>query len=168
MPFYIGFLLNSPYLIAYKLKLISNQRAKEKVLSYFFKNMPVKEYQDKCEAFTKTVIPFLLREKATYQLEKMKKDGFEIVIVSASPENWIQHWCDKNGLKLIATILQIRDNQITGKIDGKNCHALEKVRRIKELYNLDEYEEIYAYGDTSGDKPMLQLANHAFYKPFRY
>lgn len=167
MPFYIGFLLNSPYLIAYKLKLISNQRAKEKVLSYFLKNIPVKEFQAKCDEFAETVIPFLLREKAKQEFEKLKKDGFEIVIISASPENWIRNWCEKTGLKLIATVLQINGGRITGKIEGKNCHGSEKVRRIKELYSLNEYEEIFAYGDTSGDKPMLQLAHHAFYKPFR-
>ena len=43
--FLTGFLLNSPYLVAYKLNLIPNQRAKEKVMQYFFKNTPLDEFQ---------------------------------------------------------------------------------------------------------------------------
>jgi phosphoserine phosphatase len=29
------------------------------------------------------------------------------------------------------------------------------------------YDEVYAYGDTKGDKPMLELATFKFYRPFR-
>ncbi len=36
-----------------------------------------------------------------------------------------------------------------------------------EHWNLKEYEEIYVYGDSSGDKPMMELATKSFYKPFR-
>jgi phosphoserine phosphatase len=56
---------------------------------------------------------------------------------------------------------------ITGRIEGKNCHGEQKVIRIQEEYNLSDYQEIYAYGDSSGDKPMLGLATNSFYKPFR-
>jgi len=41
------------------------------------------------------------------------------------------------------------------------------VRRILAAYDLSQYDEVYAYGDTKGDKPMLGLATIAFYKPFR-
>ena len=43
----------------------------------------------------------------------------------------------------------------------------EKVNRIKEKYTLDEYEYIYAYGDSRGDKEMLTIAHEQHYKPFR-
>ena len=45
--------------------------------------------------------------------------------------------------------------------------AEEKVIRIQEEYNLSDYQEIYVYGDSPGDKPMLGLATKSFYKPFR-
>jgi phosphatidylglycerophosphatase C len=31
---------------------------------------------------------------------------------------------------------------------------------------VEEYDEIYVYGDTKGDLPMLGLATKPFYKPF--
>jgi phosphoserine phosphatase len=43
----------------------------------------------------------------------------------------------------------------------------EKVDRIKSLIKLQEYDEVYCYGDSKGDKEMLALANFSFYKRFQ-
>ena len=49
---------------------------------------------------------------------------------------------------------------------NKNCYGIEKVNRINEVINLKEYLNIYAYGDSNGDKQMLKIATHAYYKYF--
>jgi HAD superfamily hydrolase (TIGR01490 family) len=164
--FYLGFVVNLPYLLAYKLKLISNQSAKEKILRFFFNGTPVETFQEYCAAFLKDVLPNLIRPKALEEIKRLRENNITVVIVSASPENWIEGWTKKNQLELIASRLEIRGNKVTGKILGKNCHGNEKVNRIKELYNLSEYCIVAAYGDTHGDKPMLGLAEKAYYKPF--
>ena len=87
--------------------------------------------------------------------------------VSASAENWIKKWSDGIGVQLIATQLETVDELLTGKLTGLNCNGEEKATRIKSAYDMSQYDEIYCYGDTSGDKPMLALATKAFYKPFR-
>jgi phosphatidylglycerophosphatase C len=165
--FTLGFLLNSPWLVAFRLKLISNQAAKERILTWFFRNTPLSDFQQICNQFAEDIIPKLLRPKAMEEIETLRKKGATIVVVSASPENWIRPWAGSLEIELIATRLQVKENTLTGKITGKNCHGREKVNRIHELYQLPDYSIVYAYGDSSGDKPMLQLANTAFYKPFR-
>jgi len=169
--FYIGFFLNSPWLVAYKCKIISNQRAKQRVLTFFFGGLPLQEFQENCDRFAKERLPSLIRPKAMEEISRLQKIGAVIVIVSASPQNWIQGWANLIPAELIATKLQTierRDIQIlTGKIAGNNCYGEEKIRRIKEHFTLSEYEEIYTYGDSSGDQPMLDLGNRAFFKPFR-
>ena len=165
--FILGFLLNSPWLIAFRLKLISNQAAKERILTWFFRNTPLPDFQQTCDQFAADIIPKLLRPKALKEIETLRKNGTTIVVVSASPENWIRPWAGSLEIKLIATRLQVKENTLTGKITGKNCHGREKVNRIHEGYQLADYSIVYAYGDSSGDKPMLQLAHTAFYKPFR-
>ena len=45
--FYLGFLVYSPFLVAYKLKIIPNYVAKQKVLQYFFsifQSVPVSSF----------------------------------------------------------------------------------------------------------------------------
>ena len=70
-------------------------------------------------------------------------------------------------MDLIATRLEIKDDLMTGKFLTKNCYGIEKVNRVKEAYNLDDYDCIYVYGDSRGDKELLELADKSFYKPFR-
>jgi HAD superfamily phosphoserine phosphatase-like hydrolase len=96
-----------------------------------------------------------------------KHNNHQIVIVSASTEYWIKPWSEKMGLSLISTKLEIIENKLTGNFSGKNCHGEEKVKRIRDFYDLDKFENIYAYGDSDGDKQMLKIANKSFYKPFR-
>ena len=168
--FYLGFLLNSPWLIAYRIKIISNQAAKQRVLTWFFRRTPLDTFQDTCNRFAATTLPGLIRPKALKEIRLLHDKGVEVVIVSASPANWLQPWTDQLGAALLATRLETRGDspaRLTGKIQDRNCHGEEKVRRIRESYDLSAYDRILAYGDSKGDKPMLALATNAFFKPFR-
>jgi phosphatidylglycerophosphatase C len=165
--FYIGFSINSPWLIAFKLKLIPNQTAKERILSWFFRGSDYAAFQKKCDQFASDILPGLIRPKALEEIELLRQKNATIVVVSASPENWIRPWTGSISVKLIATRLATKEETLTGRLLDRNCHGAEKVRRINEAYQLKDYTSIYAYGDSSGDRPMLQLAHSAFYKPFR-
>ena len=165
--FFLGFLLYSPLLVAYKMKLISNQLAKEKVIGYFFRKMDVKNFDKLCDEFCREILPALIRKKALHEIELLKLKGAEVVVVSASPENWVEKWCRSMDIQCLATRLIVQDNRLTGAIAGRNCHGEEKVSRIREHYRLEDYNEILCYGDTNGDKPFLRLATISFYKPFR-
>ena len=166
LAFWTGFLFLSPYLVAFKVGLISNQKAKERVLRYYFGGVGILDFNKECKAFAATVIPTLLRPKAIERIQWHIEQGREVVLVSASPENWLKDWCESMGIRLIGTQLEVKADLLTGNVRGRNCHGEEKVRRIKEKFNLSDYQEIYAYGDTSGDRPMLALAHYPFMKEF--
>ena len=165
--FYLGFLLYSPFVAAYKLGIIPNYVAKQKILQFFFKGESMEQFTAGCTKFAQTVLPSLIRPKALKEIERLKALDTTIVVVSASAENWISGWAAQNGLHLIGTLLATGNGKITGAIDGKNCYGDEKVCRIEAQYNLNDYAEVYCYGDSGGDKAMLQLATLRFYKPFR-
>ena len=165
--FYLGFAINAPFIFAWKAGIISNQAAKERMLRYFFVGMPVTAFQQQCDEFSKTVLPSLIRPKAMQEIEKHQAAGTDVVIVSASAENWIQQWCALHNIQLIATKLQVKNDLLTGKIENLNCHGEEKVNRIHAAFELSAFNEIYCYGDSGGDRPMLGLATISFYKPFR-
>ena len=163
----LGFMLLSPMLIAFKLKLIPNYRAKQQMLSYFFKEMEEQKFRGLAEQFSLEYIDTMLRPKAMQKIAWHKELGHKVIVVSASIECWIRPWCEQNGLDLIATKIEIKDGIITGKFLTKNCYGIEKANRVKEVYNLDDYDYIYAYGDSRGDKELLGLADKSFYKLFR-
>ncbi len=163
---YTGLAVLSPWILAMKLKLTSHQKAKEKMLSWFFKDIPEAEFSKSCNSFAQKKLPALVRPKALQKIRQHKANGDEIIVVSASATNWIVDWCDKHELKCIATELEIINNRITGKLSGINCNYNEKSIRILKQYNLNDYTTVYCYGDSTGDKAMLKLATKAFYKPF--
>lgn len=162
-----GMAMLLPMLITFKLKIIPNYKAKQMMLSYFFKGMDAQEFQDLSEEYSLTHIDTILRPKAMEKLTWHKEQGHKIVIVSASIECWLKPWCDKHNLDLIGTKLEMKNGLVTGSLLSKNCYGIEKVHRVKEKYRLDEYDYIYAYGDSRGDKELLALAHKHFYKPFR-
>jgi phosphatidylglycerophosphatase C len=164
--FYLGFMLNLPFLIAFKLGLISNQAAKEKVLKFFFHNTPAHKFEHFCSQFSTQVLPTLVRPKAILEINKLKARNVLVVVVSASPENWIEGWARQNGLEVIASRLEILNGRITGKLIGKNCSDDEKVNRVNESFDLSQFRVVAAYGDSNGDKAMLRLADRGYYKYF--
>ena len=166
--FYKGIFLLSPSLLKYKLNLIPNYIAKEKLFSYFFKDMDENEFNNYARKYSLNQIDKIVKEEAKKKIEWHKRCGDEVVIVSASIENWIEPWCRANNVNLIATKIKIRDGIITGEFLSKNCYGIEKANRIKKIYNLNLYKSKFAYGDSSGDIEMLNLADKdkRFYRCF--
>ena len=78
----------------------------------------------------------------------------------------LKNFAKDNRMELIVTELEVKDGCYTGKIKGKNCLGPQKVVRIKEKYDLSDFDEIFAYGDTSGDKEMLEIADKKHYRYF--
>lgn len=158
-----------PHLIKFKLKLISAQAAKEKVLTYFFKGMPMAEFKAKCGEFGYMDLPVHIRKGARDTISEYLKEGFRVVVVTASAEEWVRPFCVGMRIELLGSKMEVdADGLITGKLLGLNCNGAEKVCRIKAHVNLEEYDPIHAYGDSSGDKHMLALAGrNAYFRPFR-
>jgi len=162
-----GMLLLSPMLVIFKLKLIPNYKAKQMMISYFFKGMDEIAFKKCAKEYSLNHIASILRPKAMKKIAWHKEEGHKVVIVSASMKSWLKPWCDENNLDLIATRLEINNGIVTGKFLTKNCYGIEKANRVNERYNLSDYNHIYAYGDSRGDKELLALADKNFYKPFR-
>ncbi|MBV8251102.1 MAG: HAD family hydrolase [Chitinophaga sp.] len=157
-----------PALLAFKMKRIPAQQMKERVLTHFFGTMSEVAFAEGCNRFCREALPTLIREQALQTIRQHQQQGHDVVVVTASATHWVAPWCEAIGIKCIGSELEVRDQVITGKLQGINCNGDEKVKRIRAVYNLEDYTNVYAYGDSSGDKPMLALAgNYAHFRPFR-
>lgn len=162
--FTIGFLYRLPLIVMMKLRLYPNYRAKEKVFSYFFKGMPLDTFNTLCQRFADTH-RHLLRPQAVETLEQAQAEGAEVLIISASIDNWVQPFFPS--VKVLGTQIEVKDGCLTGRFLTKNCYGQEKVNRIlKEYPYRDEYH-LTAYGDSNGDRELLAFADEAHFKPFR-
>jgi HAD-superfamily subfamily IB hydrolase, TIGR01490 len=162
--FTIGFLYRLPLIVMMKLRLYPNYHAKEKVFSYFFKGMPLDTFNTLCQRFADTH-RHLLRPQAVETLEQAQAEGAEVLIISASIDNWVQPFFPS--VKVLGTQIEVKDGCLTGRFLTKNCYGQEKVNRIlKEYPHRDEYH-LTAYGDSNGDRELLAFADEAHFKPFR-
>lgn len=153
-------------LVKSKLGLLSAQKTKELFLTYFFKGVRLSEFHRKCASYSNTTLPKNIRSQALKAIETHKRLGSQIYIVSASACDWIQPWANQFNINVIATQLEIKDDQLTGKIKGLNCNGPEKVNRLKEIVDLSKFDKIVAYGDSTGDLAMMDLAHEKFYRKF--
>jgi HAD superfamily hydrolase (TIGR01490 family) len=164
--FYLEIISLIPALLLFKLGIVTSKNIKELVFKRFFKNYELVLFEEKCKLFTDKILVNHIRSEALQRIIWHKEKGHQIVVVSASPMNWIKYWCLNKNIDLIATELQVYNHKLTGQIKGENCKGKQKVIRIKQDYDLDGYDIVYAYGDSAGDKEMLEMADKAFYRRF--
>ena len=161
-----GTLFMVPFMALYKLKFIPNYQAKEKLFKTFFSGLSLNKFNLLSTDFADQ-IDKLVNPKALAKIKWHQEMGHEVIIISASAENWILPWAKRNNIHtVLATRLQISNDLITGSFLTKNCHGAEKVSRLLERYPDRESYILYAYGDSNGDKELLALADHAFYRSF--
>lgn len=117
--------------------------------------------------FAASVIRAWLREDTVARLRWHQSAGHEVVLVSASFGAYLHPLGDRLGADaVLCTELVVGDDGVlTGDLSGLNCRGAEKVRRLHEW--LDERHggranvELWAYGDSPGDRELLAGADHA-------
>ena len=159
----------SPFIVFYKLKILSNQKAKEFLLTHFFYNLPERELIKFGKEYSDNRLHKILNHEAISRIHFHHKRNDKLVIVSASPTYWFREWCIRQGFTtVIGTQLEKKDGKMTGKIIGKNCFGDEKLRRLKQELPLEDYQHIYAYGDGKGDLALLNFASESYIKFKRF
>jgi len=107
-----------------------------------------------------------LRDDVVARLGWHLEQGHLVVIVSASYEPYVSVVAEAlNVSNVVATRLQLDAADVcTGGIDGPNCRAAEKVNRLERWLaarGLTRAEiELWAYGDSPGDRELLAWADH--------
>lgn len=166
--FYWGLLMMSPALLGYILKLIPNWRAKEAMLTYFLEGLTQEKLQQLSQDFANQKLPKLLRTEALQRLRWHQSQGHQTLLVSASLEAYLLPFALTMGFdQIIGTQLEIQNSRLTGRILGKNCYGLEKVKRLTTLLGDLSGYCIYAYGDSRGDLELLGVANYPYYRTFQ-
>lgn len=156
----------SPYLAANRIGCYPAQRAKECLLKEFVCDMSELSFSRMATSYSLKRLPQIIRPSALEKIRWHQSQSHEVVVVSASIESWLKPWCESVGVFLISSQLEVNHGYLSGNISGNNCNGREKVAQIKLRYDLAEYDSVYAYGDSKGDKDMLALADKAFYRTF--
>jgi len=152
----------SPMLSLYKIGVLPNYYVKERLFMYFFKEYNIGKFNKLCESYSSRINQ-ILNVQIIEKIHWHKRRGDKVVIISASIENWIQPWANKNHIDyVIGTVPEVKNEKLTGKFFTKNCYGIEKINRLLKIFpNRDDFL-LYAYGDSKGDKELLAFADKSF------
>lgn len=158
-----------PSLLCYALGFMSNEKAKERLLSACLRNQRVEDLNEIGVRFARTYIPNHLNREIYERFKRHHASGHRCIIVSASLDHYLVPWAMTEGFEaVVCSRLVLDQGRVTGKLLDGNCYGPEKVRRLTAYLGELSQHEIYAYGDSKGDWPMLRAAKYPIYrgKPF--
>ena len=164
--YYSQFVKHLPLFILLKFKLMDAEKVKRSFISAVLKGEKQTKIHEKSKQFFAENYPVLFRENALDFINNIDRNKTESLIVTASLDIWVQPFADKFGMKLLATRADFQEGIFTGNFVGRNCNGPEKVSRIKEEIKNQKFDKTIAFGDTSGDKQMLNWANESHYRFF--
>jgi phosphatidylglycerophosphatase C len=161
---YVGKLLFVLPVLAYKLELLPVHALRALLVRYAFGGLPRAAVEDAGRCFAATVLPPLVRPEMQARIDAHRAQGDTIVVVSGGFDVYLASWCEAQGVEFVCSSLESEGDRLTGRYAGAQCAADEKVRRVRERYDLAAYREVHAHGDTHEDHALLALAHVATYR----
>ncbi len=163
--FYLKSILFGPIYLLLLLKIIDNQSAKNIFLKIFIGKYSKQELESTSEKFA-IYFKKHIKPSALNYLNNLKVlDNMAYVIVSSSLDIWLLPIANDLGLPCICTKAIYKNGKYHGM--ETNCYGMQKVLRIKEKYTLEKFQNIVAFGDSKGDKEMLEIATQKHYMFFK-
>ncbi|CAI8902201.1 MULTISPECIES: HAD family hydrolase [unclassified Chryseobacterium] len=162
----IQFLRHVPLFILLKLKLAETEKVKKSFIGSILKGQTQEKIEQKSKLFFEQHYPKIVRENALDFINNIDHNNTQSLLVTASLDIWVKPFAQALKMELVSTRAEFKNGVFTGNFVGKNCNGKEKLVRIKEEINDSKYDKIIAFGDTSGDRPMLKWANEGHYQFF--
>ncbi len=166
----LGWIRLLPALLNWKAGRCSTAWFKQHYLAVILAGTEARKRQQVLEHDLPKLLIQRLRPEAVARLRWHDQQGHRLVIVSASPRALIQPVAQHLGAALIAT----ETNDLAGEavnasaqLTSPNCKGIEKVRRLEAWLGqpLQEFE-LHAYGDSRGDRELLQAACEPHWRSF--
>ncbi|MBK1895540.1 HAD family hydrolase [Chryseobacterium paridis] len=164
--YHIQFLRHVPLFILLKLKLAETEKVKKSFIGSILKGQSQEKIEKKAKQFFEHHYPRIVRENALDFIKNIDRNNTQSLLVTASLDIWVKPFAEELQMQLVSTRAEFKNGVFTGNFIGKNCNGKEKLIRIKEQISNSKYDKIIAFGDTSGDKPMLKWANEGHYQFF--
>lgn len=159
--------LGSPVPFAKALGRRDRDGIKAMIIRSTFTGLDVQQVRDRGVMYAAKVVERWIRPDVAARLRWHQREGHVTVLVSASLEPYLHPLGDFVGVDaVLCTELEESDGRYTGEIRGANCRGPEKVRRLSrwlEEAGLGGVRPAFAYGDSSGDRQLLEYSSRPFH-----
>ncbi len=139
---------------------------KEQLIRMLFTGREEEQLRHLGERYARDLLSDQLRPDVLRRLEQHRDSGHDVAFVSASLVYYLEPLAEALGVHhVIAVEPEVRDGRLTGALARPNVRAEQKAVRLREWLGqpaagrLDGVE-LWAYGNSSGDHALLELADH--------
>ena len=152
--------------LMYGIGIYDERRVKECFLK-FIDNIEEEKLQELVKRFYKNRLSKILYKDAVDMMYKLKKEGYDIYLISASPEFYVNEFYNIDVVdKVIGTRFEFKEGKFIRKMLGNNCKGEEKVKRLKEVLSKEnikvDFKNSYMFSDSLSDKPLLDLVGKPY------
>ena len=152
--------------LMYGIGIYDERRVKECFLK-FIDNIEEEKLQELVKRFYKNRLSKIIYKDAVDMMYKLKKEGYDIYLISASPEFYINEFYNIDVVdKVIGTRFEFKEGKFIRKMLGNNCKGEEKVKRLKEVLSKEnikvDFKNSYMFSDSLSDKPLLDLVGKPY------
>lgn len=141
-------------------------QTKEVLFTRLLAGLPADWVVTEGKAFAQEHLERRLRPTVAARLRWHKECGHQVVVVSASPETYVEAAGEILGVDgVLATGLAVDPRGLlTGHYQGKNCRGHEKYQRLVDWMDQQGLHRrdttVWAYGNSRGDLHLLASADH--------
>ena len=156
-------------MVGYKLRLYGRKPLKQfGVLMFMGREVCPASMAEITASFANNVFNHDLQPGAVARLHSDRARGASLVLATAAPEFYAQLIGDLAGFHAVIATRHILtpSGALTHQIDGENCYAGEKLRRVEEWLSQQAIERkdahIVFYSDDISDSPTLDFADEGY------
>lgn len=128
-----------------------------------FRGRRIDDVDAEGHSFASYVQTRFLRTDVMARLRWHQKMGHRTVMVSASLRPYLEPLASALGIeRALCTDVEHDGDRYGTRLAGANCRAAEKAVRLQSWLDVEgiRHAEIWAYGDSRGDREMLEIAHH--------
>jgi len=114
------------------------------------------------EFMQQKILP-MIGSKARDLVEKHRQGGDTLVIITATNRFVTEPIAREFGIdQLIATELEVKNGNYSGKVSGTPCFKEGKVERLNDWLESNQYklDDSWFYSDSHNDLPLLNVVDH--------
>lgn len=152
--------------LMYVMKIYDEKKVKEKFLK-FIDGIKEEDLSILVKDFYRDRLQNIVYTDALKMMRKLKNEGYDIYLISASPEFYINEFYNIDVVdKVIGTRFTFENGVFIRKMNGENCKGEEKVKRLKEVLDKEniqvDFKNSYMFSDSLSDKPLLDLVGKPY------
>lgn len=156
-------LLRTPLRIsAYLGKVTPDYRLKQDLIGDFFAQVDPVVIDSHTRWFCENWLPRRLHPVGKSLLEKHRRRGDRVILLSASPDIFVPSVAKALGIdETVCTRIERQGGRVMRRILAGNCKGIKKVEAMQEyLGSPDPPDRSYAYGDSRSDRFVLEWVRY--------